>query len=196
MISALVLAAGRSLRFGQTKQLLRFNKKTMLETVVDRCLDSEVDEVVLVLGHKAEEILGKSEFGAARVVLNKDYDKGLSSSLKVGVGAVDPQSEAVIIVLGDQPQFETETINKLVQKFADAGGPIVAPYFERRRGNPILIDRSLFPELKKLRGDAGAKGLIDRMVDKVVKVQVGDMGVLLDIDTEDDYRRLSERRRK
>ncbi len=190
MISAVVLGAGRSTRFGAKKQLLKFKGATLLETVVGRFLESRVDEVVVVLGYAAKEIRTNSDFGRANVVINTDYAQGLSTSLRAGIDAVDPKAKAAVVALGDQPLISVRTIDQLVHKYLETGGPIVAPFFQRRRGNPVLFDKSLFSELRNIHGDTGAKASLERHADKVVKVQVDDIGVLFDIDTQDDYGRL------
>jgi molybdenum cofactor cytidylyltransferase len=188
-----VLGAGRSARLGAPKQLLKVGKKSVLETVVHRFLESKVDEVVLVLGFLADEILRTSDFGDARIVMNPDYEQGLGSSLRVGIEAVSLRASAAVVALGDQPLLSVQTIESLLRKYSETRGLIVAPYFRKRRGNPVLFDRSLFPDLKKAKGDEGAKGLIVRMQETVVKVQVDDIGVLVDIDTEEDYLRLRDK---
>ncbi len=193
MISAVILGAGRSSRYGQAKQLLEVGDRTLLETVVSTFTKSMVDEVVVVLGFRADEILRNSKFGRARVTVNADFARGLSSSLKVGVEATDPRTEAFIIALGDHPLLTTQTIDLLVQKYSETRAPIIAPFFNRRRGNPVLFDRSLLAELRKLQGDQGAKELLERMKGKIVKVQVDDLGVLMDIDTKEDYVRFRDK---
>lgn len=194
MISAVVLAAGGSTRFGTPKQLLkmggRMGGRTLLETVVWKFSESRVDEVIVVLGHDSKLIRQKVVLGRARVVTNRDYEKGLSSSIRVGIEAVHPESRAVILALADQPLISVATIDALVQKYLETGGPVVAPYFRRRRGNPVLLDRKLFPYLKKIEGDSGAKAVIKEHGWKVVKVGVKDPGVLLDIDSKADYQRV------
>jgi len=190
VISAVILGAGRSTRFGDLKQLLKVGKTTLLETVVDRFLSSSVDQVVVVLGFRADEILANSKFRTARVVVNPDYEQGLGTSLRTGIDAIDPEASAAIIALGDQPLLAVNTIDSLIRKYSETLGPIVAPFYGRRRGNPVLFDRSLFAELRMTRGDEGAKGMIERMSDSVVKIHVDDPGVVFDIDTERDYDRL------
>jgi molybdenum cofactor cytidylyltransferase len=190
LISAVILGAGRSTRFGAKKQLLKFKGATLLETVVGSFLESKVDEVVVVLGNVAKEIQANSDFGHARVVINNAYAKGMSTSLRAGIDAVNPEANAVIIGLGDQPLISARTIDLLVEKYLETGGPIVAPFFQRRRGNPVLFDKRLFPELRNVQGDTGAKASVESHTDQVVKVQVDDYGVLFDIDTQDDYDRL------
>jgi molybdenum cofactor cytidylyltransferase len=190
LISGVVLAAGESARFGVHKQLLKIGGRTLLETVVGKFSESRVDEVVVVLGCDSKFIQRKVALGRARVVTNTDYEKGLSSSIRAGIEAVRPESRAVILALGDQPLISIATIDALVQKYLETGGPVVAPYFRRRRGNPVLFDRQLFPYLKKIEGDRGAKAAIKEHGWRVVRVDVKDPGVLLDIDSEADYRRV------
>lgn len=165
----------------------------MLEVVVGKFVDSRVDEVVVVLGHEADRIRAQSDFGRAKVVVNADYAEGMGSSIRAGMDAMDKDARAVIIALGDQPLLRTETIDALLEEYAKSGGPIVAPFFRRRRGNPVLFDRSLFRELKAAKGDSGAKATIERLRDSIVRVQVDDSGVVLDVDTKEDYRRLRGR---
>jgi molybdenum cofactor cytidylyltransferase len=190
LISAVILGAGRSTRFGAKKQLLKFKGATLLETVVGKFLESKVDDVVVVLGNSAKEIRLISDFGHAKVVINKDYAKGMSTSLRAGIDAVNPEARAAVIALGDQPLISVRTIDLLVEKYLETGGPVVAPFFQRRRGNPVLFDKSLFHELRSVQGDTGAKASVERHADEVVKVQVDDYGVIFDIDTQDDYDRL------
>jgi molybdenum cofactor cytidylyltransferase len=190
LISAVVLAAGRSTRFGELKQLLKVGKENLIETVVHGFLSSTADEVVVVLGFGADKILANSEFGTARVVVNPDYEEGLGTYLKTGIEAANPEASAAIVALGDQPLLSVNTINSIITKYSETHGPIVAPFYGRRRGNPVLFDRSLFPELRRVAGDEGAKNVIRRMEENIVKVSVDDPGVIFDIDDESDYRRL------
>jgi len=159
----------------------------LLETVVHRFLGASVDEVVVVLGFRADEILANSEFGTARVVVNYGFELGLGTSLKMGIEAINPEASAVIVALGDQPLLSVNTIDSIVRKYSETHGPIVAPFYGRRRGNPVLFDKSLFPELRKVVGDEGAKKVIARMEENIVKVKVDDLGVVFDIDNERDY---------
>lgn len=185
-----MLAAGRSARFGELKQLLRVGNENLLETVVHGFLSSSADEVIVVLGFRSDEILTNSGFGSARVVVNHDYEQGLGTSLKTGIEAANPEASAAIVALGDQPLLSVNTIDSIIGKYSETHGLIVAPFYGRRRGNPVLFDKSLFPELKKVVGDEGAKRMIGRMEENIVKVTVDDPGVVFDIDNESDYRRL------
>ena len=169
---------------------------TVLETVVKIFGSSKVDETILVLGYDAEAIVKKSKFGRAKVVVNRQFEEGLSSSLRKGIEAVDGESEAVVVALGDEPLVAPATVDLIVRTYIETRAKIVAPYFRRRRGNPVLFVRGLFGELLDVTGDVGAKGVIERHQTEVTKVQVDDMGVVTDIDTKEDYRRFKELSRK
>ena len=151
-----------------------------------------MDEVIVVLGQDSRLIQQKVSLGRARVVINRDSEKGLSSTIRAGIEAVSSESEAVILALGDQPLVSVATVDALVQKYVETGGPVVAPYFQRWRGNPVLFARRLFPYLVKIEGDRGAKPVIKEHGWKVVRVNVKDPGVLFDIDSEVDYRKALE----
>ena len=190
MISAVVLAAGSATRMGFCKQLAIIGGKTMIEHVVDSALNSEVGEVVVVLGFRAEEILerlkGKPKL---RVAINRDYMAGLSSSVRVGVRAISPESRAAVFMLGDQPLVKPSTVNRLIEAYLETGKLIVVPTYKGVRGNPTLIDRKLFGELEELSGDMGGRILIANHPREVLKVEVEDQGVIFDVDGVEDLER-------
>ncbi len=187
MIAAVVLAGGSSARMGKTKQTLPVGGVAMLERVLRTLRQSDVGEVVVVLGDRADEVRRKVSFMREKVVLNPRYADGLSGSLKTGVRSVDPRAEAAIIVLGDQPLVTRQTIDAMVEAYRRSRAPVVAPFYRGRRGNPVLFDRSLFPELLKMEGDVGAKSVVDSNASRLLRVEVDDRGVLIDVDTPEDY---------
>lgn len=184
----MVLAAGMSTRFRRPpKQLLKIGKRTLLETVVGKFWESMVDEVIVVLGYDSNNIQQNSSLGQAKVVINTEYRRGMGTSIRKGIEAVAPGSGAAILALGDQPLLSVASIDAIVQKYLETGGPVVAPYFRGRRGNPVLFARESFPHLMRIQGDRGAKAFITKQGWKVVKVPVRDSGVLFDVDSEADY---------
>ena len=191
LISAIVLAAGPATRMGFCKQLAIIEGKTMIEHVVDSALSSKVEEVIVVLGFRAEEILerlkGKPKL---RVAINRDYMAGLSSSVRVGVRAISPRSRAAVFMLGDQPLVKPSTVNRLIEAYLETGKPIVVPTYRGARGNPTLIDRKLFGELERLSGDVGGRILIADHPGEVLEVEVEDQGVVLDVDDVEDLERV------
>ncbi len=193
MISAVVLAAGTSSRMGEPKQLLKVGTTTLLEAVLEKVTSSNVDEVIVVLGSSANRVLRRTALGKSRVVLNKEFRTGMSGSLKAGVKAVSPESDAVLVVLADQPLLSEKTLNSMIETYVRTRSPIIAPRFHRRRGNPILFDRSLFLELQSLTGDRGAKSVVERHPDLLLEVPVEDEGVVFDIDTKEDYKKVRDK---
>ncbi|HSP35396.1 MAG TPA: nucleotidyltransferase family protein [Thermoanaerobaculia bacterium] len=182
MISAIVLAAGESTRFGACKQLALAAGKPVLQRTLDALRASDVDDVVVVLGAHASEILERIEFRNERIVVNPDYANGMSTSIREGIRAVD--CEAAFVVLGDQPFVSARTYGLLIDEYRRSRAPIVVPAFEGRRGNPVLIDRSLFGEAALLRGDTGFRAIFANHA--LTTVAVDDRGILRDVDTAAD----------
>ncbi|MGA7409931.1 MAG: nucleotidyltransferase family protein [Bryobacteraceae bacterium] len=191
-VSAVVLAAGMSTRMGSPKQLLRLGEKTLLETVLDNLRASQVDELVVVLGGSAQLIQQQINLDDARVVINEAYQQGMGTSLHAGVSAVDSSSDAALIALADQPFVRPGTIDHLIDCYRAQRRPAVIPIYKGHRGNPILLDRSLFPEVMTLSGDMGFRSILGRHTEKILKVPVGDVGVLIDVDTEADLQKFQQ----
>lgn len=190
LISSIVLAAGKSERMQSCKQLLEIKGRTMIERVVSAARSSRVDEIIVVLGYMAEDIAQKIPYGDIKAVVNPDFEKGMSTSLKVGLGEVSEDSEAVIIILGDQPFLESWVIDKLIKRYDETGAPIVVPMHRGQKGNPVLLDMSLKGELTKLKGDTGARDIVNELWDEACTVNIGTPTVIMDINTEEDLERL------
>src|SRR5438093_975051 len=161
------------------------NGKPLLQYALDRINESVVDEVIVVLGAFADEIQKQIKFDGERIVINSDYERGMSTSLQTGLRAVAGDAEAAIIALGDQPFVESKTIDALVDEYRQSQSPIVVPTYDGRRGNPVLIDRSLFERALQIRGDVGFRAVFGK--DNVAEVPVSDSGVIIDIDTMEDF---------
>lgn len=177
---------------GRSKQLLPLGQSTLLETVIDKVRRSQVREMVVVLGAGAEEIRSQIRFDGIRVVLNQDFGKGMGTSLARGIGAVE--SDAALVVLADQPFVETATLDRLIGAYRAKNPQIVIPLFRGFRGNPVLLDRSVFPEIRGLDGDIGCRAIFGGHSENILKVPVDDAGVLLDIDTREDFEKLGRGR--
>jgi molybdenum cofactor cytidylyltransferase len=192
-VGAIVLAAGRSTRMGEAKQLLRLGEGTVLEQTLANVLGAGVDETVLVLGFCAETIqqqLPISLIKGLKVVVNRAYEQGMASSLREGLSALDPEIDTALIVLADQPFVRPETIHRMVSEYHRCDAQIVIPLHKGFRGNPVLLDRSVFPEVMAIEGDIGCRAIFGSHLEGIVKVEVEDVGILLDIDNKDDYERL------
>jgi molybdenum cofactor cytidylyltransferase len=191
-VSAVVLAAGGSKRFGRTKQLLPLAGTTMIEHVLNVVLASSVDEVVVVVGHSASQVAGRIPPGC-RTVLNKDWEAGISSSIRAGLEAIDDKAEAALFVLADQPHINSEAIERILHAYHGSAKSIVVPAYRGQSGAPVLFDRSLFSALKALRGDVGGRQIIARFPVQVLTVEMQSSAVLVDVDTPGDYEELRKR---
>src|SRR5215831_9350510 len=188
--SAIILAAGSSIRMGTAKQLLRLDGRPLLQHVLDNVRACDVGEIILVLGASAEVIRGEIEVHNARIVMNENYREGMGTSLKTGLSAVNPDAEAALIILADQPFVRPQTINRLISEHVRSKAQIVIPLYRGFRGNPVLLDRTVFPEVMALGGDIGCRAIFGGHLEGIVKVPVDDVGILLDIDRQSDFEAL------
>jgi molybdenum cofactor cytidylyltransferase len=188
MISLIVLAAGKSTRMKENKLLLKINGDTLIEHVVKAAKGSSVDEVVVVLGYDATNIkkhLAKLE---CRFAVNENYMKGQSESVKVGFSAVSSNAEAVMILPADVALIDPESINRVVEEYRRSKSRIVIASHEQQSGHPILLDRTLFPEVANVDEDTqGLKAVINRHRTEIKYVEVGTENVLIDIDTREEF---------
>jgi molybdenum cofactor cytidylyltransferase len=190
MLTAVVVAAGMSTRMGQNKLLLEFRKKPLIAHTVDTLLASAVDEVIVVLGHEAERVRNKIAGKPVKVIENPAYREGLSTSVRAGVEAVSPQSEAIMICLADQPLLQPDDVNRLVKAFThakEAGKLILVPFYHGERGNPVVLDSSYREAILGIVGDVGCKGVIKRFPDKVFALEMETDHVVRDVDNLEDY---------
>jgi molybdenum cofactor cytidylyltransferase len=195
-VGAVILAAGKSARMGEAKQLLRLGESTVLGQTVAHVRAASLDEVVIVLGASAEAVreqLPTEVPGELRVVVNPEYKTGMAGSLRLGLSALGSDVEAALIVLGDQPFVRPATIDRIIEKYRRTGAQIAIPTREGTRGNPVLLDRSVFAEVMALEGDVGCRAIFAKHTEGIVYVEVDDPGVLMDIDSREDYERLRRR---
>ncbi|MBV8134580.1 MAG: molybdenum cofactor cytidylyltransferase [Deltaproteobacteria bacterium] len=191
-VGAVILAAGKSARMGEAKQLLQLGGATVLGRTMENVRAADVDEVVVVLGASAGAIREQlaAVLDEAKVVVNPEYETGMASSLRAGVAVLSRDIEAALIVLGDQPFVRPDTVNRIIEEYRRTGAQIVIPKHEGARGNPVLLDPSLFAEVMALEGDVGCRAIFGKHPDGIVYVEVDDPGVLMDIDSREDYERL------
>ena len=190
LTSAVVLAAGSSSRMGFPKQLLPLDGRPLLQHVLDTICASDVREIVLVLGASADAIQREIDLRDIRVVPNERYREGMGTSLKAGISAVSPESNSALIILADQPFVRPATLNSLIAKHRELKPEIMIPTYRGFRGNPILLDRSVFPEVMQLVGDIGCRAIFGDHSEGIVKLPVEDIGILLDIDRQGDLEAL------
>jgi molybdenum cofactor cytidylyltransferase len=195
MISAIVLAAGESKRMGRPKQMLAWQGKTLLRHVLESLINSDADEIILVLGHEAEAIRKSLPEFQIKIVTNPDYKEGMASSLRQGLLAMDPKSEAFLVLLADQPGIGPEIINHMIREFRQANPKrgIVRPVYHGLRGHPVLIGAQYLQEARQLQGDVGARQILIDHPEDILEIDVDQDAVLKDIDTPEEYRKYTKR---
>jgi molybdenum cofactor cytidylyltransferase len=188
VIAAVVLAAGLARRMGRQKVLLEFRGKPVVRWSVEGVVP-HVGDVVVVTGREDAEIRAALAGSAVRFVVNPRPQDGQGTSIATGVGALKPWTRAVLVVLGDQPRMPASVVPALIAAHARSGKAIVAPMYRGTRGTPVLFSSAVFPELAALRGDAGARAVVDAQPERVETVAI-DAEMPPDVDTPEDYARL------
>ena len=190
VISGILLAGGTSSRLGRPKQLMELGGRPVLQHVVDAAAAAGLDELVVVLGHRAEDVAAALTLPAtARAVVNPDYATGQASSMRTGLAAASPSSEAALLLLGDQPAMRPADIRAVVAAYRAGAGPVVQGSYRGTPGHPVLFDRSVWPDLLAVEGDRGARDVLKAHPDWVVRVDL-DADLPADLDTMEDYERM------
>ncbi|MCK4646571.1 MAG: nucleotidyltransferase family protein [Candidatus Aminicenantes bacterium] len=189
MIWAMILAAGESKRMGKPKLLLPFGEKTMIETVIDRVIQSKVEKILVVLGSNREKIEKKIGNLPLEIAVNPDFKEGMLSSVQRGLEALPEEAQAVLVFLGDQPSIPSEVIDSVINAFRKTGKGIVLPVYKGERGHPVLIDMKYRHEVENLNPEVGLRELVYGQPDDILEVEVDDAGILRDINVIEDYMR-------
>ena len=190
--SIVVLAAGRSTRFGRNKMLEPMGKTSLIEKVVSESLGSKARQVIVVVGHAFEAMRSKLQGYACEMVYNEEFESGQSSSVRKGVSMVSGRADAVMILPGDMVLMERSIIDAVIDEYDRTRAPIVNAGYEGRQGHPILFDRSLFGELAGIAEPTrGLKAVVARHSAEVVTVETS-LAAVLDMDTPGDLARLAE----
>ena len=194
VIPAVVLAAGTSSRMGRSKAMLPLpNGDTFLSRIVGTFLDAGIDDVVVVVGHEAEQVVSAfSRSGLpARFVRNPDFARGQFSSILAGLRAIDrPGIAAMLLTLVDVPLVDAATVRAVIDQYRRTHALIVRPTSGSRHGHPVLIDRSVFDALRCADPAAGAKPVVRAYASAAGDIAIADLGAYTDFDTPEDLTRL------
>ncbi|MBC7919829.1 MAG: nucleotidyltransferase family protein [Ferruginibacter sp.] len=193
-VGLILLAAGASVRMGTAKQLLRINGESLVRRAAQTALRSACQPVVVVLGANQAAVRPELADLPVRVVENPDWDRGMGSSISVGIRhllACSPTARAAILMLADQPLVSADLLNQLIARHRTSELPLIACEYSHQVGVPALFEKTLFAELMELPGAEGAKPIIRKYAGHLGSLPFPDGA--LDVDTPADYQRLRER---
>jgi len=187
MVSAILLAAGESKRLRMPKLLLPFGKSTILEQTIDNLLNSRVDEVIVVLGYRAEEMMRKLANRPVKIAINPIYHQGMSTSIVKGLSLVNNRAQAIMVALADQPLINSQTINRLIEESLGYDKGIVIPTYQAERGHPVIFASEYKEELLGLKGDIGGRQTIKEHPNDILEVIADSKAITMDVNTINDY---------
>lgn len=185
MITGIIMASGFSKRMEQEKLLLKVNGIPVIERVIKSILSSNVDNAILVCRKDVIKDIGVRY--KIETVFNSEANKGQSQSIKLGVKASKSSTKGYMFFVGDQPFLNAETINTLIDKFNRSGHEIIVPFFNGKRGTPVIFSSVYKAHLLKLEGDMGGRKIIQDKWEKVGFVNIKDEHIGFDIDTAEEY---------
>jgi molybdenum cofactor cytidylyltransferase len=192
-LAAVILAAGQSKRMGQPKMLLPWGKTTVLGQVVGTFTASGAEQIVIVSGGARDAVEAEAQRLAGEFPLRCVYNPlhasaEMLSSLQCGLAALDPQVQAVLIGLGDQPQISLEAVRKVIAAFETQSARLIVPSHNLRRGHPWLVQRALWDTLLALKPPKTLRDFLNELSGQILYVDT-DYTVLKDLDTPDEYQR-------
>jgi len=179
---------------GAFKPLLKWGAATVIEACIDHLRASRLDEIIVVLGHREFEIRQRLAGAGVEFAINREYQRGMMSSIKTGLALVSPQSDAVLIALVDQPMIGPEIIDRLIAAYEKSDQKIALPTYQGQHGHPIIIRTDYIDEIMNVddASDEGLRTVIDHHRDECFEVPIDSPAVLEDIDRPEDYQRLSK----
>lgn len=192
-VGLIILAAGASTRMGSPKQLLAYNNTNLLQYTINEAIKSSCDPIVLVLGAYYERIYPQVENNPVHIVNNPDWEEGMASSLRKGIKsilALRSNLKGVVILLCDQPYVTSDQINKLVEASDTSDKTIVVSEYDNVRGVPVLFHFDHFDELARLQGKEGAKTILKKYQDCILRVPFPRGNI--DVDTPEDYSKIKQ----
>lgn len=191
MISAIILAAGESKRMGQPKMLLRWGNTTILGQVLATYQAAGIDDILVVTGGAHEQVIGVVRQYGVRSTFNENFSEGeMLSSLQHGLRILLPEEDkvkAALIGLGDQPQAQIESIQRICNMFRKHKSALIVPSFQMRRGHPWLVERGLWRELLEMPPSESPRDFLNRHAQEIHYVEVDTPSILADLDTPQDY---------
>ena len=189
MITAILLAAGQSKRLKNENKLTKlFKGKPLINHILFSLIKSKVNKIIVVLGFEHLKIKTKLlKSKKIKFAINKNYKKGMSSSIKTGLKKLPKNSQGFLIVLGDMPNITKTTINKICSLITRSDKEIILPKFKNRTGNPIGFKQSMIKNIYKIKGDRGAKNIIKKNNKKIKFLNINSKSILVNLNTKRNF---------
>jgi len=184
--SAILLAAGLSSRMSAFKPLLPFGNKTVIECCIDYLREGGVETIVVVLGHRAEDVREKLAGRPLSFALNPDPNSEMGASIAAGIQALPESTRATLIALTDHPAVPANVVSTLIAQWI-SGARLVIPTWKNRGGHPVLVDLSFRDELLSLTAKGGLRALFEAHRNEIQRIPVDSPFIARDMDTWDDY---------
>jgi len=191
--TGIVLAAGRSARMGQQKLSMPLGGKAILRWVLDSLLDSGLDEVICVVSAESEDLMNWAREARARVVIHPDPDRGRTSSIKVGLKAMDPRTRTMVLCLGDMPFVQSSTVHAVLEAASRTMMGMVVACYRGKKGHPVAWDQRYFQDILALADDEPLYHLTRQ---GAFRLHLDDPGVLININTPQEYEQACARIRE
>ncbi len=192
--AGIILAAGMSTRFVSLKPLFKIGDSNILTMVIDASLQSKLDEVVLVLGYRADAIMEaigeKFRYTRIRTLINPHYADGISVSIQRGLNEIKDEFPSVMIMLGDHPLLKPRIIDLLLDRFRSSDKSICLPVYKGLRGHPVCFGNIFYPSLMAIKGDMGARDTIRENPGEVLEVEIDDPDPFFGVDNNEDIAKL------
>lgn len=196
VVSGVILAAGTSSRMGRPKQLLLLDGRILLQYVVDLAAKAELDEILVVLGHRAPEIRERLELPShGRIVLNEDFASGQASSLRAGLAAANREATSAVVLMGDQPGVPPRAVRRVLDAYRRTGGPVVRAYYGDVPGHPVVLGRAIWDEVVREGRDEGARAAFGSHPEWIV-IERFEESLPAEVDTPEEFEALKAARRK
>ncbi len=187
-VAGIILAAGESRRFGRSKQLLDWHGQPFVRAIAQTALAAKLTPILVVTGSDAAQIEAVMQDLPVKILHNREWQSGQSSSIRAGLRAVPKKNGAVIFLLADQPQVTPQLLRAMVERHTANLPAIIAPMVGEQRATPVLFDRTTFPDLQALTGDMGGRAIFVKH--SLTYLAWHDESLLLDVDTSKDYERI------
>jgi molybdenum cofactor cytidylyltransferase len=188
MISAIVLAAGLSIRMGQPKMLLTWGTTTVIRKVVETVFCGEIEDILIVTGGLHAEIEIALRGLPVQFKMNQDFANGeMLTSVQVGLNALVKDAQAALIVLGDQPQIQADVVRLIADRYQATQHPIIVPSYQMHRGHPWLVDRTYWKRILELEKPDTLREFLNTYNTTIDYIPVETRTVLQDLDTQEDY---------